>query len=71
MWTQTINTAADTVNKALLKFSEQLYFDGTGKSSPCACQEGKWGSGSIVQFIWDFDDFSVSHPGHFTTGTHQ
>jgi len=40
MWTQTINTAADTVNKTLLKFSKQLYYDGKGKSSPCACQEG-------------------------------
>jgi len=48
MWIQTINTAADTVNKTLLKFSEQLYFDGTGKSSPCAFQECKWESGSIV-----------------------
>jgi hypothetical protein len=62
MWIQTINTAADTVNKTLLKFSEQLYFDGTGKSSPCAFQECKWGSGSIVQLIWDFDDFSALHP---------
>jgi len=68
MWTQAINTAADTVNKTLLKISELLYYDGTGKSYPCACQEGKWGSGSTVQLIWDF---SVSHPGHFTTGTHQ
>lgn len=68
MWTQAINTAADTVNKTLLKISELLYYDGTGKNYPCACQEGKWGSGSIVQLIWDF---SVSHPGHFTTGTHQ
>lgn len=71
MLTQTINTAADTVNKTLLKFSEQLYYDATGKCSPCACQEGKWGSGGVVLLIWDFDGLSVSHPRHFTTGTHQ
>ena len=71
MWTQTVNTAADTVNKTLLQLSEQLYCDGTGKNSPCACQEVKWGSGGIVLLIWDFDDFSISHPGHFNTGTHQ
>jgi hypothetical protein len=71
MCTRTINTAADTVNKTLLKFSEQLYYDGKCKSSPCAFQEGKWGSGGVVLLIWDFDDFSVSHPGHLTTGTHQ
>lgn len=47
MWIQTINTAADTVNKTLLKFSEQLYYAGTGKSSPCACHAGKWGSRGI------------------------
>jgi hypothetical protein len=29
---------------------------------------GKW---RYILLIWDFEDFSISHSGHFTTGTHQ